>query len=274
MKYELMQSAAGLLKVWDEPKLTARYSIGCDPSTGKVRDRKRSAQAQLYSYSDDRPDYTSIIVVEIETGKHVASWHGYILPTDLYRKLAAIGYYYNTALLVVENNPPSGPTVVQGLTMILEYPNIYRSKVFNKPDRDLLGGDWGWNTTGQTRPHLIARIHELLGSDSLFTRDKDLVRELQTMQIDETGVERAKGKHKDDRVFALGMALQGRWEALYGTLLPDDERDLVNLPEMDRAVWKHLRRKMRQQEHEHGRGDGGPLGSLRRLPGLGRLRHR
>jgi hypothetical protein len=163
-----------------------------------------------------------------------------------------MGYIYNTALLIPEVNGP-GLAVVEGLTLKVQYPNVYRSKVWNKPDSDMLGGDWGWRTSMNTRPILIARVDEAINQECLFTRDKDLIRELRTMQIDETGIPRAKGKDKDDRVFALGLALQGRFELLYGTL--NQEQELSHLSHADQQVWDHI--KKQQEASSRGRSSRG-----------------
>lgn len=252
MRAALIPGGGGRFKVWDEPKVRSRYVVGADIAEGKVRDRTRSARAQLYSYSDQRPDYSAAHVTEIETGLHVASWHGYVQPTEFAPLLAAIGFYYNQALIVPEVNA-MGVAVVEGLTMVIRYPNVYRSKVFNKVERDFLGVDWGWRTTVQTRPLLIARIDEALNAQGLFTRDKDLIRELRTMQIDETGVPRAKGKDKDDRVIACGLSLQGRFELLYGTLT-GQEKDGDTLKPLDKQVWDHIHRQ--QEASVRGRRSG------------------
>jgi hypothetical protein len=269
MRGVLVSGRGGRLQIWDHPKVRSRYSIGADVATGKVRDRTRSARAELYSYSNQRPDYSAVIIVEVETGLHVASWHGYIQPTEFYPVLAALGYYYNNALIVPEINGP-GLAVVEGLTLKLQYPNVYRSKVWNKPDSDMMGGDWGWRTSQNTRPILIARVDESVNQEILFTRDKDLIRELRTMQIDETGIPRAKGKDKDDRVFALGLALQGRFELLYGTL--NQEEQASHLSQADQQVWDQI--KKQQEASSRGRSASSSNRPVYRRFARGRVAHR
>ncbi len=268
MKGELVQSRGGRFQVWDDPRPKSRYVVGCDVASGKVKDKSKSGRAQIYSYSDQRPDYSAMVVVEVETGIHVASWHGYIQPTELYPILAAIGFFYNTAVLVPEINGPGG-TVVEGLTLVVRYPKVYRSKVWNKPDRDFLGGDWGWKTTMQSRPILMARVDEQLNGNTLFTRDKDLIRELRTMQIDDSGIPRAKGKDKDDRVFALALALQGRFELLYGTLTHQEE--VSTLPDPDKRVWDTIHKQ--QELSALGHSTGSVRRRMRRMPRGSGLRH-
>ena len=267
MKTALIRSRGGRFLIWDEPKHRAKYVLGVDISEGKVRDRKRSSRAQLYSYSDERPDYSAVMVVEIETGQHVASWHGYVQPTDFYPIVAAIGYHYNTALIVPEINA-MGVTVVEGLVKILDYPNVYRSKIWNRVEADPLGSEWGWRTTTNSRPYLIARLDEAIQQGRLFTRDAQLVDELRTMQYDEMGVPRASGKDKDDRVMALGLALQGRYESLNGTAGSVDPAPWGSNPLADQR-WNLVQKELESRNHGHrppgARGRPRPIPRSRRI---------
>jgi hypothetical protein len=133
-----------------------------------------------------------------------------------------LGKYYNNALLVVESTG-IGVGVIENMTKVIEYPNLYRSMLINKIDpNDIFQSQWGWNTSAQTRPVLMNQLHSILATGDPFTQDKALVDELRTMQIDAQGVPRAIGKDKDDRVLALALALQGRFEQLNGTLTEVD----------------------------------------------------
>jgi hypothetical protein len=86
------------------------------------------------------------------------------------------------------------------------------------------------------------------------------------MQIDETGVPTAKGKDKDDRVIALGLALQGRFELLYGTLTESDDK-LSHLPALDKQTWDHVHKQIeKQEEARHGNRVGGIRQRMPRIP--------
>jgi len=248
----LLQDRNGLLSIWDHPLDGHGYVIGIDVAEGKKRDRSTAEKRGIVSYSDSRPDYSAMIVLDAETAQHVASWHGYIPPHLLATVAAALGMYYNTALLVPEVNGP-GIAVITSLTETIQYPNIYRTRVFNVMDRDPHSPQLGWRTDQHSRKLLMNRIGEMLETGYLFTRDKDLIGEIRTMEFDDQGVERGRGRNKDDRVLALGMALQGRFESIGGFKV--DTKPKPSTEELlNQQAWDYVKR---QQEKGHGnRGSG------------------
>jgi len=265
---ELFPGQGGRFRIWDHPKKKHRYVVGVDVATGKVKDRTKTALAALGSYDSKKPDYSAAMVVEVESGQHVASWHGHLDATQFYPIVASIGFLYNTALIVPEINGP-GRTVVEGLTIMLRYPKVYRAKRWNRADpKNPVVEEFGWKTTEETRPNLIARISELLHKGALFTRDLDLILEMQRMQIDPNGKPTAIGKDKDDRVFALGMALQGRREMLLGSVDTDLGGD--DLPSEDREVWNYIDQQKTRRAADRDLGKHRGSRARRRLRSLSR----
>lgn len=214
--YQLQESSAGKLLVWDEPREAVKYVIGIDVAENRVKDRNSLARGKP-QIGMERPDYSCAIVLELESALHVASWHGHIDVTEYAFVCAALGRYYNDALLVPEVNGP-GLAVVESLSKSIGYQPLYRSKLVNRIDIDPLGTEWGFRTTMHTRVLLIAQIQTLINYGQLFTRDVNLVKEIRTMEFDESGTPRGRGRNKDDRVMALGLALIGRSELMNGTL--------------------------------------------------------
>lgn len=257
MKPTVIRRPYGSFQVWDEPRLGASYVVGVDTAEGIVRDRGGMKRTSVI-YRDSKPDYSAAIVIDLETGQHVASWQGDIPVTDWGYVVAAIGFYYNTALIVPEANN-QGIEVVNTLVRRLRYPLVYRNRTLNTIEGDGLSDRWGWTTNKMTRPLLIARVEELLNHSRLFTRDVGLIKELRTMEYDDNGVARAKHPNHDDRVIALGLALQGRHERLNGTLVREDgEADrFADLPWLDRQEWLNVTRKREASERGMGSRSGG-----------------
>lgn len=249
LKPVLSESPTGSLRVWDDPRSGVEYVIGADAAEGRKRDRTAAMRRGIGSYSDQRPDYSAAIVLEMESGLHVASWHGYIPPDEFATVLAGIGWHYNTALLVPELNGP-GLAVVTRLTETLQYDNIYRSHTFNVMDMDPLQPKWGFRTDATTRKILMLRVYESLNSNRLFTRDRALIDELRTMEFDDQGSERGRGNNKDDRVFALALALQGRHTSMGSPTKPPPR---AAGRAFDDAVWDKV---LAQQEASRARSDG------------------
>ncbi len=127
------------------------------------------------------------------------------------------------------------------------YSNIYVAKLWNRFNLpDVVTTEFGWRTTQLTRPMLIQRVHDWLRGDPK-TRDEGLVRELRTMEYDEQGTPRARGKNKDDRVFSLGLALQGRYEQL---IEPDRQpAQQGGLDHSSQRAWKHAQATLEGLRH-------------------------
>ena len=246
---DLSEDRAGMLQLWDHPLNRREYVIGADVAEGRQRDRGSVGRRKM-NYVDSRPDYSAAVVLELETGLHVGTWHGYLPPDEFAVVLAALGMHFNEALLVVELNGP-GLAVVTRLAETLRYPNLYRTKTFNVYSQDPWRPQFGWQTTPANRHLLINRIHEVLNTRSLFTRDKQLVSELRTVEFDDAGTPRSKGKNKDDRVLAFGMALQGRYEMMVGT---EGKRQAGRSDEraFDEMVWQKIRNQQERSEHGDG----------------------
>lgn len=241
----LSEDRLGGLRIWDHPCDGREYVAGADPSEGRKRDRSAMERKRLYNYASDRPDYSACVVLELETGLHVATWHGYLTPDLFAEVVAAIGYYYNTALLVPEVNGP-GLALVTILSERIKYSNMYRTRMFNVLERDPFAPQLGWQTNKHSRKLLIARIHEVINSNVQFTRDRELIAELRTMEFDDEGTERGRGKNKDDRAMALGMALQGRYEAI-GGLAERQAPKKANRAYND-AIWNKVQEKIEKQQ--------------------------
>lgn len=266
--YELVESSAGKLRVWDEPLPNKDYVLGADVAENRVRDRALTKGKP--GTLRDKPDYSCAIVIDMEDGQHVATWHGHIDPTEFAITCAAVGLYYNRALLVPEVNS-AGVAVVEMLTKVIQYQPLYRSKLFNRVDiDDPLGTEWGWRTSESTRAILMAQIQQAVNYGTLFTRDQHLMDELRTLQYDEQGKPRGIGRDKDDRVFALGLALMGRSDHLTGRLSGVQEaKDASRLSADDQLTWRRV--KKLQQRIRSARSNTGSRGALARLDPIPRL---
>lgn len=222
---------------WEKPEPGREYIVGIDTAEGKVRDKPAFAKAQLL-YRDMKPDFSAAIVIEREYGRHVASWHGDIDLIFWPYICAAIGFYYNEALLVPEINGP-GCEVVNTLAYRVNYLHLYRNHQPHVIEGDDLTSKFGWFTGPWNRDRLFTRGAEMIAHDPHCTRDPDLIDEIRTIQYDENGVPRARHPHKDDRVLAWCIALQARWEWLTGHVdKPEEEDPLAHLPAADRDIWR------------------------------------
>lgn len=190
-----LNDPTGLIRVWEHPYPHVGYIIGADqggeraksdPSCAYVLSRaSRRVVAQLYG----RPDWAEL--------------------TDA---LEALGYYYNQALLVVENN--FNPAVPGALHQ-RGYPNLF----YYFPDQVVdphVGKVPGFSTNKKTRKELEAMIRHVLNADLVECFDPDLWKEMETFvwcprsgqagRPEMDGTYRATGTNHDDRIVALALA--------------------------------------------------------------------
>jgi hypothetical protein len=264
--FHLTPGQSGRLSVWEEPREKAKYVIGIDVAENRVRDRNSIARGKPLM-GLERPDFSCAIVLDLETAFHVATWHGNIDVTEYGIVCAALGRYYNDALLVPEVNGP-GLAVVETLSKMVGYQPLYRSKLVNRVDLDPLGTEWGFRTTMHTRVLLIAQIQSLINYGQLFTKDANLVKEIRTMEYDESGTPRGRGRNKDDRVMALGLALIGRSEIMNGTLGAGPQSTTNSrLSADDQLTWQRIKAQRQRQQDARDRA----RGHFRFGPRTGRL---
>lgn len=158
-----------------------RYVIGGDCAEGKVDG-----------------DFNAAYVIKVKTGEQVAAIHGLWTPAVFARKLYELGKLYNWAELGPERNN-HGHAVILALQN-MNYPNLYLAE----------DGNYGWLTTGKSKPIMIDQFEEALREGWIKVSDAGLLDECLTFQYnDRGGAEAQKGKH-DDRVMAAAIAWQMR----------------------------------------------------------------
>lgn len=183
---EFRPSQEGEFQVWEFPRPDGVYVIGADVAEGL-----------------GHGDWSSAHVIEARTQTVVAHWHGHIEP-DMYGDLLCeIGWWYNTALLGVENNN-------HGLTTLKAaqrygYRNLYRTRRLqqrNPQATEVLG----WRTTTATKPLAIDELSASIRDGELDLRCGLTLAELRTFVRDHNG--RMRGSPHDDRVMSLAIAYQ------------------------------------------------------------------
>lgn len=238
--------AGGPLRVWDWPIEGREYVIGGDPARDKIVDRSKSRISTI-NYQTNPPDFYAAVVIELETARHVATWHTRQTTTSEFADvLAALGWTYNTAELVVERDGAGG-AAIDRLINIIGYPNVFSEQM---GDGD---AQFGFFTEGSVnRGRLIMRIEELVNNRRLPTRDEKLLDELRVMQIDPMGKPRAMGGDHDDIVMALGLALIGRQARLSGKERINTRTEQFTGP--DAWFHQHLEKQAKEaRKHERNR---------------------
>lgn len=183
---EFRHTENGELNIWDFPRKESVYTIGADVAEG-------------LSYGD----YSSAHIIDAKQGMVVATWHGHIEPDLFGELLAEIGWWYNTALLGIENNN-------HGLTTLKAaqkhgYKNLYKQRrlAHVRPEAtDILG----WRTTATTKPLAIDELSAAMRTNTVEIYDRLTIAELRTFVRKENG--RMTGSPHDDRVISFAIANQ------------------------------------------------------------------
>ncbi len=186
----LIRSADGATKIWKFPRQGESY-IACVDIGG----RSRSA------------DYSVISV--ISRGNHrsgarpevAAQWRGHLDHDLLAWKAAAMGKFYNNALLVVESNTWESSSEGHGAyilsTLAEAYPNLYRRES-SAP---------GFHTNQRTKPAVIANLIAMVRESGYIEHDNDACDELlQYEQLSDGGFAARRGCH-DDILMTRAIAL-------------------------------------------------------------------
>lgn len=173
---------AGAFKVWARAEEGKQYVLSIDPSGG------------------NGGDPAAALVLEKDTGRHVASLHGQFAPDVFAKHCALIGWAYNKALIVVERS--SSHALVHYTLAQWErpnndgkgYPNIYCDR-----DRQL-----GFKVTPASRPGILDAIEAAVRTGTFHTYDVEWVKEAQLFIVLDEKPQNAPGAH-DDRIMALAI---------------------------------------------------------------------
>jgi hypothetical protein len=149
-------------------------------------------------------DPACIQVINRQTFRQVAVWHGRINPRFFADEMMRLGKYYNFAMLCPEVEGGGQQTIATILAK--NYPNIWLDK---RADR-LRGSTnvFGWSTNYQRKQWCIGELQRLIIDGSLTIHDKKTYRQLQAyVQRDDGTWGNSSAETHDDAVMALAIAV-------------------------------------------------------------------
>ena len=159
----------------------------------------------------DGKDFSACHVIDLESYEQVAEYQGHLQPDEFGYLLTNIGYNYNDALIVCENNSVGYATLQKIID--LKYPNVYYSSKDHRPYVDLRSGAshfnssnqvLGFQTTARTRPLIISRLEEDVRNKDIIIRSSRLVDELRTF-VFIAGRPQAMHSYCDDLVMSIAI---------------------------------------------------------------------
>ena len=185
----------GALRIWKRARKgvpTTRFSYG-NPTPQYIIGADVAEGIDKSDSNEPKTDFSTAIVLDRETGEHVATYHARITPEDFAAVLDTMGRTYNNARVAVERNN-HGHEVLLGLK-VLSYPNVYEHTDERR----------GWPTTPITRPLLLDEFAMAHREGFFKTKDLRLLDEMTTFIIYPNGRPDARrGKHDD---LILGAAI-------------------------------------------------------------------
>jgi hypothetical protein len=206
MQTQVEQSMDEGLHVYAEPLPGRKYILGIDSATGRAF------------------DCGGVQVIDIESMDQVAELNVHQLPNDFAQALMALGYRYNTGLLVVENNAV-GMAVIEHIKLA-GYPNFFYCKKGTKAG-DKLGESGnaaegsmpkdfihGVMTLGPNRSFMLSKLEEFIRTGIVRVRSPRFRAEMETFVWNGDRAEARSGK-RDDLIMAMALAVWVR-DNIYG----------------------------------------------------------
>lgn len=164
-----------------------------------------------------RGDYSVAQVLDSKK-RQVATWRGRVHPDYFADVLRALGYFYNEARIIVENNG-HGILTCTRLGKDYAYPNFYTEVQVDKiTDKETI--KLGFSTTARTKPLIIDQLRASLREDELEINDKTTLREMLTYIVTDSGSMEAEPGCFDDCVMSLALANhihEGAWDPIDST---------------------------------------------------------
>lgn len=216
MSYKWIDDPNGFIKIYEDVQDRNPYVLGGD-TAGEGSD-----------------NFTGVVLNNM-TGKQVAVLKQKLDEIEYTRQMYCLGMYYNEALIGLETNFSTYPTVK---LVEMKYPNLYvRDK---NPDdyRNKLETKLGVNTNRATRPHMLAILQTIVQESIENIVDKETLQEMISFIVNENGKAEAQEGCHDDLVMGTAIAYYIRPQQKY-TLLPAKQTTIQEIYEpffnMDRT---------------------------------------
>lgn len=183
------------LLVWRHPVGGHQYFIGADSASG-------------IASADEEHSEAACVVLDATTKEVVARWSGYEQPIDFASIIAALGYHYNTAMLVPELNN-HGNSTVDHLAHVLEYPidRIFheRSETTEIEERR---NRLGWVTNQASKIRMVSNGRFVINNGTILLNDVKIIEQARSfVQVKDGVYQKARKSDKDDVLISFMLAV-------------------------------------------------------------------
>ena len=176
------------LKIWEIPKVGAKYWIGVDCSEGL------------------KQDYSTMFVMD-KDGRQVAEYrNNRIKPYEFADVVNEMGRWYNKAHLTVEK-ASGGHSVIERLRYEHHYMNMTKYREYDEYKRTV----WkvGFSTTQKTKSLAVNDMIEWFDKGMLDIQSNDLLEEMKVFVAGANGSFNASIGYHDDLISACWLSIEG-----------------------------------------------------------------
>lgn len=168
-------------------------------------------------------DFNAITVMNANTREEVAAIETKYPIEYLGELVESLGYWYHTALVVVERNN-TGLVPITYLSKDARYPRLYRLPALGKRKHADRSERYGWRTGVDTKPKMIHDLTHALREGQVTLHNERFRLQMQTYVRDGKGSYNATAGNHDDAVISTLGAWQGVLDVgEYPTYYYDDE---------------------------------------------------
>lgn len=184
--------------------------IWTDREQGEICVYEKPIEGRPYVIGGDTAgegsDWFTGVVIDNISGKITATLRRQYSEPEYVRQIYELGRWYNNALLSIEANFSTYPNA--------KLQEMKYQRLYVREREDVYTGElhktFGFRTTAQTRPRIIAQLVEVFQDHPEYFTDRTLLREMLTFVYNENHRPEAMvGKH-DDMVMAAAIAYASR----------------------------------------------------------------
>lgn len=212
-----------MLKVFFTPAVGKKYVIGADISEGLIEG-----------------DFSHAKIIEVESMKEVAFFHGRLDPDIFGKVLVELAKIYNNAHLVPEKNNMGIATLIA--IKAEGYMNIYVQKIEDQIESYKEGPKLGFQTNVKTKQQMLNALIAHYRDGIIQILDIDTLREMLLLSREDDGSVSINGR---DRVAALCLAIMGTMRSFEkATVFDPNKQEKLIFETYDKSREKILKGKV------------------------------
>lgn len=178
----------GNLRVWKHPRQGRSYLIAADTAEGVMGG-----------------DYLVAQVLDRSSWEQVAVWRGHVDPGTFGKVLCDIGYYYNSAVLLPENNNHGWATIERIRSE--SYPHLIKNGEIGLSGEASRADRYGFPTDARSKPLAVTALRNAVDEQTIYINDGTTIEEMASFVRYQNGELGPADKEKghDDCVMSLAI---------------------------------------------------------------------